>query len=514
MEEYGLSTKQNETGNKRIIYGLAILILLFFMPVTVNAGKNEKIGPYSAERVEDTFRYLDEVYINKYPELGLRDTYGTKIDNKVLQNLAELIVQGCDTDEEKANAVCAWLNRNIVYEENSVYPIDTYYERKGQCLGYAQLMQDLLRKLGIKAVVSDGVRGDINSITYNEMLQMAGHAWCFVYLNNEWVLYDPLFFLEPVRDRTLIQNWYYIMTVEWVLPIFENSKTPPVKGSEVPAYFNGKFVIIDQNGDIYAEDIGSTGFIVNNLNVSFEVYLEGYTQWKSKYLLNNPEFLVPGDLYYGRADFYYDGLNHAYIYENGMRASVVTAEWNDQAFFISEGGIMHEVELNFKDYTTMYGKLAVPLGYKGKTLYRESFHEYDYKDYILKWSTDTPEKISIEEDGTITALEAGFAQLHAEVRRIEDDAIMSELRFEIYIYENERIPDYSDKNEDHEHKYDLFVTSTGEEFRTCTEPDCADSYATGNVFKQEEAEPEQKLVMIQYIKGAVQDIYHRLKYMY
>ena len=140
-------------------------------------GKLINITP---QRVEDHFRYLDEVYVELHPEAALVVNTGDHRDQEVLKKLAETITEGCTTPTEMANAIDRWLYRNIYYDVNtSAYAYDAFYNRTGNCLSYANLMQFLLRSLGIPAVVGDGWRGDMKESTV-DLFNYEGHAWCFV----------------------------------------------------------------------------------------------------------------------------------------------------------------------------------------------------------------------------------------------------------------------------------------------------------------------------------------------
>ena len=79
-------------------------------------GKLINITP---QRVEDTLRYLDEVYGKQHPEAALVVNTGDRRDQEALKTLAETITAGCTTDTEKTNAIDRWLYRNIYYDINT-----------------------------------------------------------------------------------------------------------------------------------------------------------------------------------------------------------------------------------------------------------------------------------------------------------------------------------------------------------------------------------------------------------
>ena len=107
-----------------------------------NPGFSGKLIEITPQRVEDTFRYLDDFYIDAHPEAALMNHYGTEEDRAVLLQLAQIVTEGCTTQKEMADAAANWIKRNIVYDVNtSAYATDTFYRREGNCLSYAFLLQ-------------------------------------------------------------------------------------------------------------------------------------------------------------------------------------------------------------------------------------------------------------------------------------------------------------------------------------------------------------------------------------
>ena len=69
----------------------------------------------SHDLTEAVYDYLDEIYIEKYPEMGLRFKYGAPKDRQELQALADQITQGMTDDMAKAEAIVRWVRTNITY---------------------------------------------------------------------------------------------------------------------------------------------------------------------------------------------------------------------------------------------------------------------------------------------------------------------------------------------------------------------------------------------------------------
>ena len=74
---------------------------------------------YTPQITEDAFRYLDEIYVEKYPQLGLRWEHGTGADQRIMTAFAQQVTEGCATDREKVTAIFNWIVNNIRYAESS-----------------------------------------------------------------------------------------------------------------------------------------------------------------------------------------------------------------------------------------------------------------------------------------------------------------------------------------------------------------------------------------------------------
>ena len=282
------------------------------------------------QRVEDHFRYLDEVYVELHPEAALVVNTGDHRDQEALKTLAQTITEGCTTPTEKANAIDRWLYRNLYYDVNtSAYAYDAFYNRTGNCLSYANLMQFLLRSLGIPAVVGDGWRGDMKTSTV-DLFNYEGHAWCFVYLEGEWVLYDPLWINCGTTDREYIAEWIYLDTVEFVTPAYDGDNLPPEAWDKPKVYYtDGRWYNFDNS---HPNGYGNYTMLVNNQSYNFtpcqdELALGldgGYDGWYILDGVNDKSGMQLGELYrnnwlsYGE---YANGsyLNLTYAHVNGMQ---------------------------------------------------------------------------------------------------------------------------------------------------------------------------------------------------
>ena len=443
------------------------------------------------QRVEDHFRYLDEVYVERHPEAALVVNTGDHRDQEVPKELAEAITEGCTTPTEKANAIDRWLYRNIYYDPNtSAYAYDAFYNRTGNCLSYANLMQFLLRSLGIPAVVGDGWRGDMKESTV-DLFNYEGHAWCFVYLEGEWVLYDPLWINCGTTDRDYIAEWIYLDTIEFVTPAYDGDNLPPEAWDKPKVYYtDGRWINYDNS---HPNGYGNYTMLVNNQNYNFTpcqdelaLGLDGsYDGW---YILdgkNDKSGMQLGELYrnswlsYGK---YADGsyLNLTYAHVNGMQIDGAVMEYDGVERYM-QCNTSFPVLADEEDYTMQYGCMAFKPGYVGPFVAPCWGSAYDTDFHIVTWESDTPEVCTIDQNGILTAVAPGFAQIRLTLtdQDMGSSGYYCITHINVCVSEEVRIPDYTDHAPcSHSYTYSHTIPATcveeGYEVYTCS--GCGDSY--------------------------------------
>lgn len=99
------------------------------------------------------------------------------------EQLAEEICAGCETDEEKVQAIYQWIIQNFEYDYEYHAFIQYFNVRKtllthkGVCYDFSNLFAALCRSQNIPCYVVDGTPYDRST---------AGHTWNRVYYNNSW----------------------------------------------------------------------------------------------------------------------------------------------------------------------------------------------------------------------------------------------------------------------------------------------------------------------------------------
>ncbi|MGH2563267.1 MAG: transglutaminase domain-containing protein [Ginsengibacter sp.] len=111
-------------------------------------------------------------------------------------SIAAYINSHFDTDNKKVRAIYLWVISNIKYSTDSIHRVIldedrnqlvTYAlrRRKGVCENFAAIFDDICRKCGIRSFVVEGYTKQNGSV------DRTGHAWCTVFIDNKWALYDP-----------------------------------------------------------------------------------------------------------------------------------------------------------------------------------------------------------------------------------------------------------------------------------------------------------------------------------
>ena len=411
-------------------------------------GKLIEITP---QRVEDTFRYLDDFYVEAHPEAALEIHYGTEEDRQILLTLAQVITKDCTTPKEKADAISSWVARNIYYDvETSAYASDTFYRREGNCLSYAFLIQTLLRSLGVPAVLGDGWRGNMETNTV-ELFNMEGHAWVFVYLDGQWELYDPLWLSESTTDRDYMAKWIYFDTVEFVTPAYDEEDLPPVPYDKSVAYYTGENFYLYSNG--FPQGVGLLTNFVNNIAVAFLsnqceeggssdgwFYLDGVTD---KTLMERGQVYTSGWLSYGDYRKGQD-MGLTYAHANGMLIDGSIMEFDGRDYMMYSNQCLR-VRASEDAYCITDGLFTLPVGYTGLFL-DLPWAEGTREGCTITVQNNYPEIAVATAEGTVTCLQEGYAEFRYTMTRDEDQAMMGTAILQIIVSDEERVPDYTDHN--------------------------------------------------------------------
>ena len=117
------------------------------------------------------------------PETPYLTNGGATLWDTKTEQLADEICAGCETDEEKVQAIYQWIIYNFDYHYDYNAFIQyfnvrrTLHTRKGVCYDFSNLFAALCRSQNIHCYVVDGTPYDRST---------ASHTWNRVYYNNSW----------------------------------------------------------------------------------------------------------------------------------------------------------------------------------------------------------------------------------------------------------------------------------------------------------------------------------------
>lgn len=485
---------------------LAVLMVLVYLPGRAQAvSGSEKCYVYTPQMTENTFRYLQEMYIEKYPQMGLRWTTGTESDRQALIRLADVITEGCTTDGQKASAIAGWVKRNIEYVEETplFYAADVFGYRKGNCASYAQLMLTLLRLEGIPATWGDGFRMDTQSVTVSQMQTLeAGHAWCFACIDGQWTLYDPLYEGEKgITDRDYIAKHYFLDTVDQITPAYDSSAMPPARTPEtVVAYVDGRFM--HYSDGLVDTEVGNFSIGVNRSGYySFAKTLYYYDDPRGAQpytYLEDPDRvkdMIPGQIYAG-GWIGGGGIPEQLAWENGAQANGIVVEHQGQRL-LAEHSKLWKFFLEEGQYRLTNGYLCLAPDFSGKIVEPVSYADYlSNPNLEVVWTSEFPEYASVDQNGVVTLTgQEGIGLVSVTVINKDSGTHVLHTSIWLHIYPEERVFDYSDRAPSgSEHTCEYHPTQTvppscEEQGYTLYECACGNSYqadfvgqATGHVF--------------------------------
>ena len=134
--------------------------------------------------------------------------------------IANYINQNFEKQTDKSRAIYIWIATNISYDNKQTkifYNPDDYADlikntlatRKGVCMNYALLFNDIASKTGIKTFLVFGYTKQY------EKIDIVNHVWCAAQIDSSWFLFDPTWGAGYVQKGTFIRklnNDYFKMT--------------------------------------------------------------------------------------------------------------------------------------------------------------------------------------------------------------------------------------------------------------------------------------------------------------
>ncbi len=137
----------------------------------------------------------------------------TKTTNKI----ANFITANFKNDADKTRAIFIWVATNIRYDVENMFAINLHEKKeeqiskplltkKGICINYASLFNDICLKSGIESFIITGYTKQNGYTAY------IPHAWCAARVDSTWFLFDPTWgsgYLNDGKFYPKINNDYY-----------------------------------------------------------------------------------------------------------------------------------------------------------------------------------------------------------------------------------------------------------------------------------------------------------------
>lgn len=132
-------------------------------------------------------------------------------------DIADYINANFTSESDKIRAAFFWTASNISYdvvnmnEPNFVYSpqekiANALKNRKGVCIHYAEVFNEIANKLGIKTFIIGGYTKQ------NGKVALISHAWCGSKVDGKWLLFDPTWAAGYVNGEKFVKkfnNSYY-----------------------------------------------------------------------------------------------------------------------------------------------------------------------------------------------------------------------------------------------------------------------------------------------------------------
>lgn len=400
------------------------------------------------------YDYLNEIYVERFPELGLEFSFGSKADKEVLQTLADKITKNCKTDKEKADAVVGWADRNVKYKSYTdgtyYFPIDVFYYRTGNCLGLGLFISQVLRLAGVPAVFCAGSRGDMRDFIDLGNREV-DHGWVMIYYNGTWNLYDPLFDVFGTTDRDFISRWYFTDFIEGVSPYYEGMNCEYVYYGDSIFYIDGRFVHY-KSGMPASEYWGNAAEGGSSLNGCVPYFTKN--RYASPggggdgfhYLENagRRDNMINDECYSDGWIFYGDWL-WGYTRANGIISGCTIKEFEGQTLYLPYGSSPVKLTGNASDYSLVQGTISAGVGETFKLPEPLAIEHELSIGRVVVYNSIYPEIATITSDGVVTTHSEGYAVFEVSSKDSYDsDGWYLGTFVEIYVTDEKRVYDFTD----------------------------------------------------------------------
>jgi transglutaminase/protease-like cytokinesis protein 3 len=126
-------------------------------------------------------------------------------------DISDYINSKFSTSGDKSRAIFIWIATNIQYDIANMFTLRadlnpaeivdrTLKKRKGVCINYAELFNELANKVGIKSYVISGYTKQ------SGIIDKLPHAWCVALIDSEWFMFDPTWGSGTIENAKFIKQ--------------------------------------------------------------------------------------------------------------------------------------------------------------------------------------------------------------------------------------------------------------------------------------------------------------------
>lgn len=133
------------------------------------------------------------------------------------EGIANYIKANFKTDSDKIRAAFYWTATNISYDVANMLAVNfnetsqekiakTLQSRKGVCVHYAEVFNDIVNKTGVKSRIIEGYTKQYGKVTN------LPHVWCAAKIDNKWYLFDPTWgsgYVNNGRFSKKLNDYYF-----------------------------------------------------------------------------------------------------------------------------------------------------------------------------------------------------------------------------------------------------------------------------------------------------------------
>jgi len=132
-------------------------------------------------------------------------------ESKTTDGIAGYINNHFEKPEDKARAIFCWITHTIAYDVENMYNVNFYQNkndivkrvlqsRKGICMSYTELFNDIAGKTGLKSYAVHGYTRQNNKV------DVVPHAWNAVQIGTEWHLIDATWGAGYIQNGKFVRH--------------------------------------------------------------------------------------------------------------------------------------------------------------------------------------------------------------------------------------------------------------------------------------------------------------------